>query len=87
MVKFRNKPNYDESRFIYLGSDEGKYIVLPRGLNEKLIQKFDEAGIKYEIDDKRTAGRKINVSFNGSLWDTQVPAAEALLSNETGMEA
>ncbi|MBP3818806.1 MAG: restriction endonuclease subunit R, partial [Butyrivibrio sp.] len=25
-------PNYDESRFIYLGEDKGKYIILPRGL-------------------------------------------------------
>ena len=40
-------PNYDESRFIYLGSDEGKYIVLPRGLREEILKKFDYAGISY----------------------------------------
>ncbi len=54
-------PNYDESRFIYLGSDEGKYIVLPRGLREEILKKFDNAGISYKIEDKRTkrAGNSI----------------------------
>lgn len=80
-----DKPNYDQSRFIYLGSDEGKYLVLPRGLKEKIIQKFEEAGIRYEVEDKRTDGRKIHVSFKGKLWDSQVPAVEALLQNETGI--
>ena len=56
-------PNYDESRFIYLGSDEGKYIVLPRGLREDILKKFDNAGIRYKIEDKRTQGRELNISF------------------------
>ncbi len=36
------------------GSDEGKYIVLPRGLREEILKKFDNAGISYKIEDKRT---------------------------------
>ncbi len=78
-------PNYDECRFIYLGSDEGKYIVLPRGLREKILQKFDNAGIKYDIEDKRTDGRRIHVSFKGSLRESQIPAVETMLENETGI--
>ena len=78
-------PNYDESRFIYLGSDEGKYIVLPRGLKDEILKKFDRAGIRYEIDDKRTNNRKIKVAFNGELRDSQVPAVETMLENETGI--
>lgn len=78
-------PNYDESRFIYLGSDEGKYIVLPRGLREDILKKFDNAGIKYKIEDKRTQGRELNISFKGELRESQIPAAETMLENETGI--
>ena len=78
-------PNYDESRFIYLGSDEGKYIVLPRGLREEILKKFDNAGISYKIEDKRTQGRELNISFKGELRESQIPAAETMLENETGI--
>ena len=78
-------PNYDEPRYIYLGSDEGKYIVLPRGLREEVLRRFDEAGVKYEIEDKRTSGREINISFKGHLRESQIPAVETMLENETGI--
>ena len=78
-------PNYEESRFIYLGSDEGKYIVLPRGLREDILKKFDNAGIRYKIEDKRTQGRELNISFKGELRESQIPAAETMLENETGI--
>ncbi len=78
-------PNYDESRFIYLGSDEGKYIVLPRGLLEIILNAFDKAGVKYRIEDKRTEGRKLNITFKGELRDSQIPAVDTMLENETGI--
>ena len=78
-------PNYDESRFIYLGSDEGKYIVLPRGLREEILKKFDNAGISYKIEDKRTKGQELNISFRGELRESQLPAVETMLENETGI--
>ena len=78
-------PNYDTSRFIYLGSDEGKYIVLPRGLREEIIKRFDKAGIIYKIEDKRTEGKKLNISFKGSLRESQISAVETMLRNETGI--
>ena len=78
-------PNYDEPRFIYLGSDEGKYIVLPRGLKEKVFDSFDKGGITYDVDDKRTSGHPIKVSFKGKLRESQIPAVETMLRNETGI--
>lgn len=78
-------PNFDESRFIYLGSDEGKYIVLPRGLREEIQKRFDKAGVKYEIEDKRSDGRKIKVSFRGKLRESQEMAVERMLEHETGI--
>lgn len=78
-------PNYDASRFIYLGRDEGKYIVLPRGVREEILKRFDDAGVRYEIEDKRTVGRKLNISFKGNLRESQIPAVETMLKNETGI--
>ena len=78
-------PNYNEARFIYLGADEGKYIILPRGLLEDLLKRFNKAGIKYDIEDKRTGDRVIKVSFKGKLKDSQIPAVETMLQNETGI--
>ena len=78
-------PNYDESRFIYLGNDEGKYIVLPRGLRERILKEFDKAGIEYKIEDKRTEGRKLNISFKGELRGSQIPAVDSMLENDIGI--
>ena len=39
----------------------------------------------YDIEDKRTDGRRINVSFKGKLRESQIPAAQAMLENETGI--
>lgn len=78
-------PNYDEPRFIYLGKDEGNYIVLPRGLRDEILKRFDKAGILYNLEDKRTDGRRINVSFKGKLRESQIPAVQAMLDNETGI--
>ena len=78
-------PNYDESRFIYLGNDDGKYIVLPRGLREELLKRLDKAGVGYEIEDKRSGGRKIHISFKGKLRESQISAVESMLENETGI--
>lgn len=78
-------PNYDESRYIYLGADEGKYIIMPRGLLEELIKRFDASGIKYKIEDKRSLGRAINVSLRGELRESQIPAVEMMMKNETGI--
>ena len=78
-------PNYDASRFIYLGRDAGKYIVLPRGLREEILKKLDDARVRYEVEDKRTVGRKLNISFKGDLRDSQISAVETMLKNETGI--
>lgn len=88
-VYFKNQrigySNFLESRYIYMGQDEHGYIGIPRGLYDELIQRCDEAGIKYHIEDKKTAGRTIDVTFCGELRETQVPAVEKMLEYDTGI--
>ena len=58
---------------------------MPRGLREDIQKKFDNAGIRYKIEDKRTQGRELNISFKGELRESQIPAVETMLENETGI--
>lgn len=77
--------NFDTPRIIYLGSDEEGHIHIPQGLLVRLLDKCDEAGIPYSIDDQRTQNRQLNISFNGELREEQRPAAEALLGHDNGV--
>ena len=77
--------NFANSRYIYLGSDEGGYIKVPRGLLESIIGECDKAGIEYYIKDERCEGTKIKAEFNGQLKETQISAVAALLEHEMGI--
>lgn len=70
---------------IYLGKDVDGYIQVPRGLLESLKEKCDEAGISMEVEDHRTTGRPIRVSFCGELRTQQDLAAEKLLRFDNGI--
>lgn len=70
---------------IYLGKDIDGYIQIPRGLFEPLTEKCREAGICYDIEDHRTTGRPIRVSFHGALRIQQDLAAEKLLNFDNGI--
>ncbi|MBO4873323.1 MAG: DEAD/DEAH box helicase family protein [Lachnospiraceae bacterium] len=70
---------------IYLGKDIDGYIQLPRGLYEVLLDKCTEAGIIYDVEDNRTTGKPIRVSFRGELRTQQDLAAEKLLRFENGI--
>lgn len=77
--------NYKNDSAIYMGEDKDGYIVLPRGLNEKLFEKIEEAKIDYEIKDKRSIGRPIRVKFKGELTSEQSEAIPKLLSYDNGI--
>ena len=77
--------NYYNYSSVYLGKDVDGYIRVPRGLREKIIDKCEKAGIKYDIEDEREKGRPIRVSFKGDLRLQQDIAAQALLSYDDGI--
>lgn len=77
--------NYDNSRIINLGYDEGNYIVLPRGVLDKVLEKLKAGNLKWEITDKRTAGNPIRAGFTGQLRVNQRIAADQLLQYDNGI--
>lgn len=77
--------NFANSRYIYLGRDEGGYIRIPRELLEAVTAKCDTAGIVNHIQDERCWGNTIRVSFQGQLKESQIPAVDAMLKHETGI--
>lgn len=76
---------FDIPRIVFLGSDEDGYIHIPRGLLEALLDRCDDAGIAYRIDDQRVQNRLLNIRFNGALLNEQQPAVEALLHHDDGV--
>ncbi len=77
--------NFENYRYIYLGSDEGGFLRVPRGILENIIEECEKAGIEYEIDDKRSKGHSIRVEFTGKLKESQITAVEKLLQYENGI--
>lgn len=77
--------NFENYRYIYLGSDEGEYIKVPRGILENITEGCEKDGIEYKIDDKRSIGHPIHVEFIGELKESQNLAVEKLLQNENGI--
>lgn len=77
--------NFNNSRYIYMGYDDGDYICVPRGLLESIREDAEEAGIELRIQDERSCGRKLNVSFTGQLKEEQIPAVEAVSCEDTGI--
>lgn len=88
-IFYKNKAlgysNYYNYSTVYLGKDIDGYIRLPRGLKEKLFEKLEEAGIVYELEDKRQTGRPIRVEFKGDLRSRQDLAADAMFLSENGI--
>lgn len=78
-------PTYDKPRIISCCEDFSKYLGLPIGCLEEILQLFDSIGIRHTIKDERNEGFPIGINFKGKLTPEQQKAASALLQNETGV--
>ena len=78
-------PTYDIPRIVYCGYDDGDDIVLPRGLQTSLTDALTDAGIQYDLMDRRQAGIKVNVHFTGELYPEQMDAVEKLFVYDNGV--
>ena len=78
-------PIYNKPRVICTAEERDGYLALPRGCEQSLLDLLNSANATYTLTDKTYPGKPIDVQFKGTLRAEQQPAAEALLSNETGV--
>lgn len=76
---------YGIPRIIHSFEETDKYIGIPRGCHSALVHLLENSNVKYAFDDERNKGRKINVSFKGTLREEQNSAANTLLQYENGI--
>ncbi len=78
-------PTYNKPRVISCSEETLTYLCLPRGCEADVSILLDNAGVKAEWTDHACPGRPIHVSFNGSLREEQILAAEELLKHDIGV--
>lgn len=72
-------------RVIGCAEELSKFVALPRGCRESLLDLADDVGIELRIDDERTTGSDIDVEFRGQLSEGQERAAKKLLAVDLGV--
>ena len=78
-------PTFNKPRVIACGEDLANYIALPRGCIAEVIQLLETHRIKTVINDKRFAGRPIDVEFSGQLRPVQLDAAAMIAEHDDGI--
>ena len=76
---------YGIPRVLDCGYEDDDYIGLPRGCMDAIQSLFEEHEVPIILNDRRCAGRSIDVAFNGTLRTDQEPAAQALLAEDMGV--
>jgi superfamily II DNA or RNA helicase len=80
-------PTYDKPRIIHCCGDFSKYIGLPRGCLEDIVNLLESLGVATGIIDERYSGKPLAAEFTGQLRPEQQIAAEAMASHDTGVLA
>jgi superfamily II DNA or RNA helicase/very-short-patch-repair endonuclease len=78
-------PTYDKPRIIGCAEDLTHYIGIPRGCLHDVQALLADLHIDAIIQDKRSAGKPLNVTFHGQLRPDQDVAARAILAHDIGV--
>jgi superfamily II DNA or RNA helicase len=76
---------YGKPRIISCGEDFPNHLGLPRGCVDEVLDVFKSHGVRVELQDERTIGREIKVSFNAELRPEQGEAVEKVISHDQGI--
>jgi superfamily II DNA or RNA helicase len=76
---------YGKPRVISCGEDFPEHIGLPRGCVDEVLAVFKFHGVNVELQDERTMGREIRVSFNAELRPEQKEAINQVLLYDQGI--
>ena len=78
-------PVYNTPRVFDCSYEDQDFLGIPRGCMDALTGLLETYTIPYSLEDQRQTGRKIDVSFQGTLRPEQIPAAQALLEHHMGV--
>ena len=67
-------PLYNIPRYIDCSKNSGDFLLLPRGVLEKIKALLNSAEVEYEIADEREKGSSIEIKFYGTLFVNQKTA-------------
>jgi hypothetical protein len=76
---------YGKPRVISCGESFPEHIGLPRGCLEEVIRIFKDHRVQTEIQDERTVGQHIDVSFRAELRPEQQDASTQMLAHDQGI--
>src|ERR1700730_12066220 len=76
---------YGKPRVISCSEDFPEHIGLPRGCVDEVLAVFKFHGVNVELQDERTMGREIKVSFNAELRPEQKEAINQVLRYDQGI--
>ncbi len=76
---------YNTPRVTVVYEEDERYIVLPRGLEESILEQFASYGISSNIVEGKELGKRIQLEFRGQLREDQLKAFRALSEHDTGV--
>lgn len=72
-------------RVISCAEDLPRHVGLPRGCLAALEELLGACDVAVDIEDRRTDGAPLDLTFHGALTDLQARAIDALLTHDTGV--
>jgi superfamily II DNA or RNA helicase len=78
-------PVWNKPRIIGCAENFSRYIGLPRGCLDSVLDLLSKNDVRAEVQDERLAGQKVAVKFNGNLRKDQKAAVRAMLQHEIGV--
>lgn len=78
-------PVHGKARVICCAEEHADHIGLPRGCLEETLALLKALKVKVSVDDRRFAGKGIDLAFAGELMPDQQKAGAAMLVHEIGV--
>ncbi|MFC4770147.1 TOTE conflict system archaeo-eukaryotic primase domain-containing protein [Effusibacillus consociatus] len=78
-------PTFGKPRIINCSEDFARYLALPRGCYDEVVQLLQSQDVIMDVVDERNPGTPIDVAFQGELKDEQKQAVHELLKHDTGI--
>ncbi|MHB1405535.1 MAG: TOTE conflict system archaeo-eukaryotic primase domain-containing protein [Desulfitobacteriaceae bacterium] len=78
-------PTFGKPIMVNCAQDFSRYIGLPRGCQEEVIQFFKTHQVRVDLEDKRFTGIGIDINFEGELKSQQQDAVSTLLEYDNGV--